>query len=330
MASAALDTAQSRAEDNLLSAARRLEDAEVAYEKAEQDFSKNAQQQFDSAQNTIDRARDALESAQSRAQENLQSARRRVEDAEISLASAEQNYIKSEQQVIDNTAQNNMNVSSLLLDIDAQKVIIDTLENIARNNYALYSNIEGTVSSVLPEGSITGKTPLISFMDGAKGFEAQMQLSKSDADKLAVGDECEVTTGGGNMYFTPTVTGTISGISLPDANDRVTVTIRLPGSDWTQGQRVDIQVMLSSGNYDFCVPVTALHSDNTGYYLLTVEKQSTVLGLQNIVTRVNINVAASDSDMASVRGPISRDSRVITGSNKAVASGDRVRIESGE
>ena len=128
------------------------------------------------------------------------------------------------------------------------------------------------------------------------------------------------------MYFTPTVAGTISGISLPDVNDRVTVAIRLPGSDWTQGQRVDVQVVLSSGNYDLCVPVSALHSDNTGYYLYTVEKSSTVLGLQNTVTRVNVNIAASDSDSVSVRGPVSRDSQVIVSSNKAVVAGDRVRV----
>ena len=322
----ALETAQSKAEDNLLSAARRLEDAEIAYEKAEQDLSKNSQQQSETLQNTIDRARDALETAQSRAQENLQSARRRVEDAEISLANAEQNYTKSEQQMIETASQNELSASSLLLDIDAQKVTVDALEGIIRNNYTLYSNIEGTVSSTVPEGSVTGKTPLVSFMDGAKGFEAQTQISKTDADKLAVGDECEVTAGGGNMYFTPTVAGIISGISLPDVNDRVTVTIRLPGSDWTQGQRVEVQVMLSSGSYDFCVPVSALHSDNTGYYLFTVERLSTVLGLQNVVTRVNVNVAASDSDMASVRGPVNRDSQVITGSNKSVTAGDRVRV----
>ena len=322
----ALESAVSRAQDNLLSAARRLEDAEIAYEKAELDLQRNAQQQSETMQNTIDRTREALESAQSRAQENLQSARRRVEDAEISLSNAEQNYEKSEQQIVESTAQNNMNASSLRLDIDAQKVIVDALEALSRNGHMLYSDIEGTVSSVIAEGSVTGKSPLVSFMDGAKGFEASTQLSKSDADKLIVGDECEVTAGGGSMYFTPTVTGTVSGISMPDANDRVTVTIRLPGSDWSQGQRAEVQVVLSSGNYDQCVPVSALHSDNTGYYILTVEKQSTVLGLQNIVTRVNVNVAASDSDTVSVRGPVNRESQVISGSSKAVAAGDRVRV----
>ena len=325
-AQTAFDNAQSRAQENLLSVLRRLEDAELSFERAEQDYIRNTEQSTEAAQSAIDKARDALDSAQSRARENLLSAGRRVEDAEISLENAEQSYNRSEQQIAENAAQNEISIMTLRLDIDAQKSIVDALEELLMNTCVLYSNIEGVVSSVSSEGSVTGRTPLISFRDGARGFEAQMQLNSSAADKLAVGDECEVTSGGGSMYFTPTVTGTISGISMPDINDKVDVTIRLPGADWTQGQRVEVQVLLSSGNYDFCVPLSALHSDNSGYYLFTVERLSTVLGLQNVVMRVDVNVAASDSDMASVRGPVDRNSQVITGSNKPISAGDRVVV----
>jgi len=187
--------------------------------------------------------------------------------------------------------------------------------------------MEGIVSSSMTEGNVTGKTPLVSFRDGAKGFEAQMRIKKADADKLTVGAECEVTTGGGSMYYNPTVTGTISGISPPDENDIVTITLRLPGSDWDDGQSVEAQVVLNSGNYDFCVPLSALRSDNTGYFLLIVEQQSSVLGLQNTVMRVNVDLVAADTYLASVRGPVDRNSPVITGSNKTVTAGDRVRVE---
>jgi hypothetical protein len=178
----------------------------------------------------------------------------------------------------------------------------------------------------MSEGSVTGSQPLISFRDGAKGFEAKMRISTSDAEKLATGDECEVSTGGGSMYFTPTVTGTVTSKSLPDDSDIVTVSIRLPDREWTEGQRVDVQAVLSSGSYDLCVPISALHSDNAGYYLLAVEQQNTVLGTQNVVIRADVNVTASDSDMASVRGPVDRNSQIITSSNKAISEGDRVRV----
>ena len=324
----ALDNARSRAADNLFSAARRLEDAESAYERAELDYGRNEQQTLDSFQSAIDRAVEALENAQIRAEENLLSAQRRVEDAEAAMRTAEQNYANSQRQISENSVLNELSASTLRLDIEAQKTIVDALEELMANDCVLHSSIEGVVASVMAEGSVTSTAPVVTFRDGAKGYEAQMQLSGSDAYKLAVGDECEVTTGGGSLYFTPTVTAAASLFSLPDSNDNVTVTIRLPGGDWTHGQRVEVRFVVSSGNYDLCVPISALHSDNSGYYLYAVDKQSTVLGAQNVVFRIDVNLVASDSHMASVRGPVGRDSQIVTGSSKPIASGDRVRIGS--
>ena len=129
------------------------------------------------------------------------------------------------------------------------------------------------------------------------------------------------------MYYTPTVNGVVTGVSQPDDNDMTSVTIRLPDSDWTENQKVDAQIILSSGNYDFCVPISALRSDNTGYYLFVTEQRNTVLGMQNIVVRVNVNIIVSDDDMASVSGALDRNSDVIVSSNKTVEHGDRVRVE---
>ena len=325
-AQSVLESAQSRAQENLLSASRRVEDAQTALAKAEDDYDNSTQQASDSRLNEIDRARSALESAQKKAEENLANARRRIEDAEVSLRKAEQDQNKSAQQTDDNAAQNSVSAISIRLDINSQKSVVEKLEKLLTNGCLVYSDMDGVVSSAAPEGSVTGKAALVIFRDGAKGFEARLQIKKTEAERLTVGDECEVTTGGGSIYYNPTVTGTISGVSLPDETDMATVTIRLPGSDWTEGQRVEARVVLSSGNYDLCVPLSALRSDNTGYFLLTVEQQNTVLGLQNTVIRVNVSIEASDSNTVSVRGPVDRSSRIITGSSKQVSAGDRVRM----
>ena len=325
-AQVALENAKSKAEENLLSAKRRLEDAETALDKAENDFDSSVKKFSDSRLDEVKKARAALENAQTKAEENILSARRRVEDAEKALQKAQQDYTISARQTDDSAAQNSLSAIALRLDIREQESIVNTLKELVKNDYIVFADRDGLVSSAMQEGSVTNKTPLISFRDEAKGFEAHMQIKESDADKLTIGDECEVTAGGGSMYYTPTVTGTITGISQPDDDDMVSVTIGLPGGDWTEGQRIDAQVVLSSGSYDLCVPLSAVRSDNTGYFLLTVEQQNSVLGLQNIVTRVDVNILASDTDNASVRGPVDRNSRVITGSNKAVTAGDRVRV----
>ena len=208
----ALDTAHRRAEENLLSAARRLEDAEIALDRAQQAYSDSSLQASDNRQASIDRARDALETARRRAEENLTTAARRVEDAEASLRSAEQNYQNSERQSAETVAINDISAISLRLDIDDQQAIVDALNMLAADNGVLRTDVAGVVSAVKNAGSVTGRDALIAFIDGTQGYEAVMRLDKADAEKLAVGDECQVTTGGGSMYYNPTVTGIISAI----------------------------------------------------------------------------------------------------------------------
>ena len=325
-AETALETAKTRANDNLLSAARRVEDAEVSLSKAENDYLRNSEQASDSIQNEIKKAEDALASAQTRANDNLLSAARRVEDAEVSANKAGQDYNKATQQTADSAVLNSLNAVSLRLDVDKQKAIVDELEMLKKDGCIVYSDLEGVIAAVKPEGSVTGKDPIVSFVDGAKGFEASLTLDKKDSDRLAVGDECTVAAGGGSMYYRPTVTGVISVISPPDDNDRVKVTIRLPEGTWSDGQRVDVEVIKSRASYDICVPLTALHSDNSGYYVLSIEQKTTVLGVENIVVKIPVNVTASDDRNASIQGSIGRNSNIISGSNKPVSAGDRVRV----
>lgn len=322
----ALESAESKASDNLLNAQRKVEDAESSLAKAESDYYKNIEQASESVQNEIDKNRTALETAKSKAQESLLAAQRKVDDAQTSLSKAEQDYSKSAQQTSDTTTQNKISASSLQLDIAAQEKIVNDLQLLVKNEGIVYTDLSGTVSAAKSDGSVSGKDPIVSFLDGSKGFEASLQLSESDAEKLAVGDECEVSAGGSSMYYNPTVTGVVSSISAPDDNDKVTLVIRLPEGDWTIGQRVDVQAVQGRDTYEQCVPLTALHSDNSGYYLLTVEQKVTVLGIENVVVKTAVTISASDDDSAAVRGAFDRNSMVITGSDKAVEAGDRVRV----
>ncbi|MDR1620112.1 MAG: hypothetical protein LBS18_05570 [Clostridiales bacterium] len=323
----ALKAAQIKADDTLLSAQRKVEDAQAALTRAEQDYYKSSDQSSDALQAEIEKAKDALTAAIKKAEENRLSAERRIEDAMGTLQKAEQDYEKNARQTADTAAQNSLSAVSLLLDIEKQQAVVDALKSLVASDGVLYSDVSGAVSFARAASSVTNQEPLVAFTDSAGGFQAHVLLDSADAEKLSVGEDCEVTTGGGSMYYNPTVTGSVSAIAQPDDKDTVQVTINLPEGDWEAGQRVDVRMVQDSGTYELCVPLSAIHSDNTGYYLLVVEQESTVLGVENVVSRVSVSITASDDDMAAVQGPVSRNALVITGSNKAVAAGDRVRMQ---
>ncbi|MCL2604871.1 MAG: hypothetical protein FWD90_10370 [Defluviitaleaceae bacterium] len=347
-AEAALETAQARAAENKQNAARRLEDAEHNLMQARQNLIEQAQKGLDAAESRardnllaaerrledtsqsldteVERAQTALQTAVTRANDNRRTAARRVEDAAASLASAEFTHQRNVHQRNESTAQSNITAVTLALDIADKEAIVELLDVLILAEGIIFAERNGVAATVTEKGSVTAKAPLATLRDTEGGFEAQMQVSQRDAQRLSVGSQSEVTTGGGNLFFTPTVTGVVSAISAPDENDRVTVTITLPGNDWGVGQRIDAQIVLSRGSYDMSVPISALRSDNAGYFVYTVGQRNTVLGLQNVVERINVNVIASDDHTVSVTGPIDRGSQIISSSNRAVSVGDRVRV----
>lgn len=351
----ALEGAENQGETTLLNARRRLEDAELNLAQAQQSFDNayaaETERLENALENTINRAADnaqaarrrledatgtlnteveraqgALQTAITRANDSRQQNARRVEDAAASLASAQATQQRNTQQAADTSAQNTITAATLALDIAAQEETLAHIADIIANQGVFHAPYTGTVATTF-SGDTTTIAPLITLRDTAGGFEATMEIPRASGERLAVGSQAEVTTTGGSMFFTPTVTGIVSAISTPNDNDRVTITITLPEGDWTTGQRVDAQAIMSRGNYDLSVPISALNSDNSGYFLLVMEQRSTIMGLQNVVERVNVTIHAQDDDNVSVIGSVSRNSQVIVSSNKPVHVGDRVRVE---
>ena len=304
----ALENAQKQATDNLLSASRRLEDA------------------TQTAGNETEQAGTALQNAITQANNSRRTSARQVEDAITSLNTAQRNHRNNQRAHENSLAQNNISILTLQLDLTKKIEMIDSLREIISNDGILFSDATGVVLSAVQAGKILSAPTIVTLRDTSGGFEARMNVSRTQAENLSVGDKIEVTTGGGSIFYNPTVTGTISGIALPDENENVQITIALPVGNWTSGQRVDAQVVLSSGNYDLSLPVSAVRSDNDGYFLYVLTQTNTVLGLQNEVVRVNVEINARDTENVAVRGAVSNNTEVIVASNKAISVGDRVRV----
>jgi len=323
----ALETANSRAEERHFAITRQLEDATYAL-YAEFERANNAAEQATRAANSdIERAQREVQNAITRAETNRRTASRQIEDLVASLRAAERNHQNNIQQNVDTTVLNAIIASTLELDIADQETAIETLHQLIYNGGVLYAQTAGLVYRIQTSGITGSSTPIATLQDTAGGFNATITISAREAERLTIGGETTVTTGAGNMFFTPTTTAFVSAISQPCENDTVTVTLTLPRGDWTINQRIDAEVLLSRANYDFALPISALRSDDRGYFLYVVEHQSTVLGVQNVAMRVNVNIIAQDNNMVSVSGAIGRSCQVIAGSDRPVSEGARVRVE---
>lgn len=268
----------------------------------------------------------ALSQAETQASDDMQRLARALEDARAQLASAEKSDAQARQQANDAATQNNLEASTLRLDIEAQQKKVDALKALGENGGILAAPGAGMVQSLPEEGSKTGQGGGFSMEDTSGGYRAELWLNKADAEQLAPGDVCDVALSGGSMYYRPTAEGKVLSVGAAGEDGRCKVVVQLPGEDWKSGQTVDIQMVKDRQNHNFCLPLSALHADSEGYYVLVLREESTVLGTQWVAVKVPVTVKAQNNTTAAVEGALGDRDEVITGSSKGVEPGDAVRV----
>ena len=103
----------------------------------------------------------------------------------------------------------------------------------------------------------------------------------------------------------------------------VVLSAALTGSDWQVG-KAELTIRLSETEYDCCLPVSALHSDNGGDFVYSVEERNTILGLQNIVRKVYVEVVERNNELAALRN-YTTGAPVVAATTKSLQEGARVR-----
>ncbi len=81
-----------------------------------------------------------------------------------------------------------------------------------------------------------------------------------------------------------------------------------------------------SRKYRNCVPLSALYSGKTGYYVIAVEEDKTILGIQSVASFVPVSVIESNDEYAAVEGNVYGCSKIVVQANKEVTEGGRVRV----
>ena len=74
------------------------------------------------------------------------------------------------------------------------------------------------------------------------------------------------------------------------------------------------------------MPASAVRQESGGPYVLALEEQNTLLGLQNVLVSLPVTVLESGDNHRCGDRPAGPHDAGRVGSNKAVAAGDRVRV----
>ena len=275
------------------------------------------------AQAAADAAAAALAAAQSAAGTAGENAARALADAQAALDTAAKAYEKSKQETEFQNRQNNLDAQTAALDIEKQQAVVDALAALAENGGVLKAGSAGTVETLTlePGGTVT-EAPVAALAPADAGMTATFTLDSGKAEKLAVGAALTLRQGG------TAVSTTVRAISAPDENGRVTVTADVPAdAGLRKTQPVTASAELSRTTYEMVLPPEAVRMDNKGSYVLRVEQTQTILGLRNVLSRVDVTVLEQSASGVAVEGPLSPQDVLVKSSARPVAAGDSVRVE---
>ena len=326
-----------RADDNLDSIKRRwkrkIDKAKDALYKAEtvleavregKDFStesavSEAQAAIDTAREALNRARRESEDNQYSEEEELYAAGRAVETAQAALEDARrQAEVLQKEGEIDR-----ITCESERSDKEKSRA---ALQEILDNGGRLLAPAPGTGVRTLERGDKTKEGEDAVILSSAdRGFVFEGKLDKDSARRFSAGDK-------GELHYkvdgsTQKADVEIHSISTPDESDQVLVTAVLPEGDYTSGMPAQLFLSRKSETYQNCLPLTALRSDSGGDHVFVLRRQSSVLGTEWVIARVDITVKERDSQMMYVDGALTYSDQVVISSNKIISEGDRVRIE---
>ena len=76
-----------------------------------------------------------------------------------------------------------------------------------------------------------------------------------------------------------------------------------------------------SKRYRKCIPLPALHDERSGYYVMVVDEEKTILGIKPVVRYVPVTLIEHNDEYAAVEGNISEDDKIIVEVSKAVKEG---------
>ncbi|MDD2214806.1 MAG: hypothetical protein PHR21_09755 [Oscillospiraceae bacterium] len=301
-----------------------LDKAKAALAAAAEEDKPALQFEVDSAQQAWDGANEALKAAN----ESLETQNRSLEDAQTALADAQAALQKSQQEASDQEAANQLAYDRKDLERQSKQAELDQLQLVLDTDGVVTADQDGTVLSLVEIGAETTEGQVLcSLTDTTGGYRAVTTLARSVTQKLKLGDRCLIAASSSYDYYgVEELKGEIVYLSRPDESDQVEVRVSLPEGDWRQDQSVELKFVREEREYPVCVPLSALHNDNNGDFVLMLQESTTVMGTQNKAIRVPVNIKAKNSSLAAVEGSLSTWDSIIVASSKPVAEGDRVRI----
>ncbi len=280
--------------------------AKELWQEAEQKLKnyQNGEDEDSADDSLVEEARKTLEDAKSQQTQQKKSAKRAIEDA-------------GETDAVDHSVEIN-NVS-----IAEKQRALAQLQKTKEQEGKIVAPTDATVSKILlTAGDRTTETAAFLLADLSEGARFTTEISKEDAKYVVVGDAVTLKVND-KSYEDMTVLSTETN---EDSNVRVTVYV--PKKTISIGTHASMEIKQTSEKYATTLPLTAIHAEQSKYFVYVLEKEDTVLGEETVARKVNVSIVEKNGEYAALSdGSLSEDDSVIVESDTMLANGEKVRLK---
>lgn len=252
------------------------------------------------------------------AYKTLENLRKAVERAQWQVESAQKSDSAARISQEQHRQISQLTVRGLELDRKELKRQLTALEALEEAHGEVRAFTDGTVVDMeVLEGRTSTGEELVSLTTGGAWFEGTFQ--KED-QKLAVGDTIQITVPGTQRP----AEAVISRMNLLGDQDGI-FQADLEDGRLTLGTVTRYSSSRQSDVFDKVIPLSGLRKDMKGYYCLVARPVNTILGEEFRAQRVDVQVLVQGNEEAAVDGALFETDKVITGENKSIGEGSRVR-----
>jgi|GEM_PF-4973573 Membrane-fusion protein len=262
---------------------------------------------------------------------------------QLSMSQLQANYITAVTDGDENTlADAKVAIEAAKLDMATQEQHIQSMKKSIAEGQAAIAPFAGIVIQVNAlAGADPSGAPDVIVADTAQGYEIRLQVPGDVAGLLEIGEMLDQLTLTGKE--SRQLAGTIMNIEdvknggeglqpdddISDTNDFASlpssVTVSLKDDKLKGGERVQARIAKTAKEQTVTVPSEAVHYDDRGAYVFTLESKEGPLGNAYYVTETPIKVADSNSYVSAVSEGLFEQMEVIVNSAGFLMDGMRVR-----
>ena len=280
--------------------------AKELWQEAEQKLEnyQNGEDEDSADDSLVEDARKTLEDAKSQQTQQKKSAKRAIEDA-------------GETDAVDHSVEIN-NVS-----IAEKQRALALLQKAKEQKGKIVAQTNATVSKILlTAGDRTTETAAFLLADLSEGARFTTEISKEDAKYVVVGDAVTLKVND-KSYEDMTVLSTET-----NEDSSVSVTVYVPKKTIPIGTHASMEIEQTSEKYATTLPLSAIHAEQSKYFVYVLEKEDTVLGEETVARKLNVSIVEKNGEYAALSdGSLSEDDSVIVESDTMLANGEKVRLK---